>query len=312
MRQLPVDRLTLAFILVTAVAAILIAVIFNNIIDRSYDRVKQVREDKSGADPTSEIASELVKNADNAKKVFSDTKGLPNQLRISDETLKSGQFEDMAKRWDITKLKLLRCEYDPKDFAKLKDMKIKAIGLSDCLVDKTVIDNISQMPKLNQLEMFRCDIADNAFENIATSKITLLKFRKCGPDSLHAKLTVRQIKDISRMSNLETWDLSKNDFEPGALRHLEDVQCEMINLSNTSITDEDLKSVRKMPRLKYLHLNNPPHVTCEGLKNLQGAKLLKHIEINPPLLNCKELGDLKRISDTHSGHPPDKLQFDQM
>lgn len=304
----PMDRLQMIFIIVVAVAAVAVAVIGTHIVDSSYEHVKEIKQANIEGSPD-DISMDIVKSADDAKAILAKTGTPPNELRFSDQTITRTDLKMFVDRPGYTKLKILRCDFDAKDFDVLKDSNLKTVGLSDVPVDKTLIDCLIEIPKLSTLEMFRCDIQSNALTNLAVSKVRLIKFRKCGETS-HRIFTKSLVKDLARSPNLIHAELSKNRFDDGALEAFEGSQCMVINIARTNATDDDMETFKRLPRLQYLELDDTP-ITCKGLKLLADSSSLKQVHTSVSASSCSFPEELLGKFQNNLYRVPDQYQFER-
>lgn len=274
----------MVFIVVVAIAAIAIAVIVSHIVDRSYEHVSEIKKTKIEG-TADDISMDIVKNADDAKTILAKTSGSPNELKFSDQTVTRDDLKIFLAEPKYTKLKILRCDFDSKDFDVLKDTKVKIVSISDCPIDKALIDALSDMPKLHTIEMFRCDISKNALMNLAVSKVRLIKFRKCG-ETANRIFTKSIFKDLARMPTLVHAELGKNTFEDHAIDGLAGAQCMVLNIARTNATDEDMETLKHLPRLQYVDLESCGHVTCNGLKLVNQNASVKSVRTDIPVSSC--------------------------
>jgi hypothetical protein len=289
-----VDRLQLVFIVIVAVAAVAIAVIASHIVDSSYEHVKEIKQANIEG-TTEDLSMDIVKNADDAKTILAKTGSDPDELRFSDQTITRTDLRLFVDQPRYTRLKMLRCDFNSKDFDVLKDSQIKTVSLSDEPVDKALIDCLVAMPKLSTLEMFRCDIQKTAFGNLGVSKIHFLKLKKCG-ETVDRIFTRQLVKDIARMPSLLYAELSKNNFEDNALTALSGAQCLILDLAKTNVSDADLETVKQLPRLQYLQLDDCAQVTCAGLKSLESSSSLQHVRTTVSTASCGlSPGSLKKF-----------------
>ncbi len=280
----PIDRLQMVFIVIVAVAAIAIAVIGSNIVDRSYEHVKEIKQTKIEA-ATDDISMEIVKNADDAKTMLSRAKGSANELYFSDHTITRTDLKKLVDDKRLTRFKMLRCDFKSEDFEVLKDSMVTAIRLSDVPVDKTLIDALVAMPKLTTIEMSRCDIAKNALMNLAVSKVRLLRIKKCG-ETEHRIFTQALANDLARMPTLIHADLSKNSFADQSLYGLAGAHCQVLSIARTNASDADLEILKHLPRLQYLEVDSCAPITCQGLKSVAQSISLKHVHTDLPISSC--------------------------
>ncbi|CAN5361547.1 hypothetical protein BH10CYA1_BH10CYA1_33580 [soil metagenome] len=305
----PMDRLQIVFIAVVAIAAIGIAVIVSHIVDRSYEHVKEIKETKIEG-TADDISMDIVKNADDAKTILARTKGSPNELRFFDQTLTQADLKTFVKEPNLTKIKMLRCDFNSADFEVLKDSKVKVVCMSDNPVDKALIDALAEMPKLHTIEMFRCDISKNALMNLAVSKVRLIKFRKCG-ETRDRIFTRAMCKDLARMPTLVHAELSKNTFEDNALEGFAGSQSVVINISRSNATDADLEILQKLPHLQYIDLTFCGRISCKGLKVLNQSTSVKSVRTDIPVSSCNfPPADASKFQPG-SYRVPDGMQFEK-
>ncbi|MBI2810593.1 MAG: hypothetical protein HYX67_07185 [Candidatus Melainabacteria bacterium] len=305
----PMDRLQLVFIVVVAIAAIGVAVIVSHIVDSSYEHVKEIKETKIEG-TADDISMDIVKNSDNAKTILARTKGSPNELRFSDQTLTRADLKTFVKEPTLTKFKMLRCDFDSADFKVLKDSQVKVVSMSDCPVDKALIDALSEMPKLRTIEMFRCDISKNGLMNLAASKVRLIKFRKCG-ETRNRIFTRTMFKDLARMPTLVHAELSKNTFEDNAIAGLAGSQLAVLNISRSNATDVDLETLKHLPRLQYVDLQFCAQVTCNGLKLLDQNPSVKAVRTDVVVSSCNLPPSDATKFQPGSYRVPDEWQFEK-
>ncbi len=305
----PMDRLQVVFIVVVAIAAIGIAVMISHIVDRSYEHVKEIKDTKIEG-TADDLSMDIVKNADDAKTILARTKGSPNELRFSDQTITRADLKTFVNEPNLTKLKLLRCDFQSSDFDVLKDSKVKIFAISDCPVDKTLIDALAEMPKLTTIEMFRCDISRNALMNLAVSKVRLIKFRKCG-ESRDRIFTKSIFKDLARMPTLVYAELSKNTFEEHAIEGFAGAQCLVLNLAKSNAADADLETLKKLPKLQYLDLEYCAQVSCKGLKAMNQCASLKSVRTDIPVSSCNFTAADATKFQPASYRVPDEYQFEK-
>ena len=305
----PMDRLQMVFIVVVAVAAIAIAVIVSHIVDRSYEHVSEIKQAKIEG-TTDDISMDIVKNADDAKTILAKTSGAPYELRFTDQTVTRADLQTFVTESKYTKFKMLRCDFDSKDFDVLKDSKVKIVSMSDCPVDKTLMDALADIPKLHTIEMFRCDISKNALMNLAVSKVRLIKLRKCG-ETRNRIFTKSIFKDLARMPTLVHLELSKNTFEDHAIDGFAGGQCLVLNISRTNATDEDLETLKQLPRLQYVDLEFCGKVTCKGLKLVNQNPSVKSVRTDIPVSSCNfPPADISKFQPG-TYRVPDDMQFER-
>lgn len=281
----PVDRLQLVFIVVVAVAAIAVAIICAQIVDRSYEHVKEIKETKIEG-TTDDISMDIIKNSADAKNLIDKARDTREEARFYDDTITKESIEKLYERPDLTRLKILRCDYDSSVFEAVKKLKLKAVSMSDVPVDKKMLDAFLEIPTLTQIEMFRCNLEPTSLDNLAVSKVRLVKFRKCG-EGQNRVFTAELFKDMARSPILEHAELSKSHFEPGAMEGLKDSHLAVLNVSQTNLSDSDLNVIKDMPELQYLDIDNCPGVTCVGLKAVLKAPKLKQAGTSVVVSSCE-------------------------
>ncbi|MBS1954897.1 MAG: hypothetical protein JST89_11965 [Cyanobacteria bacterium SZAS-4] len=305
----PMDRLQMVFIVIVAVAAIAIAVIVSHIVDRSYEHVSEIKQTKIEG-TTDDISMDIVKNADDAKTILAKTSGSPNELKFTDQTVTRADLKTFVNEPKYTKFRMLRCDFDSKDFDVLKETKVKIVSMSDCPVDKELMDQIVEMPKLHTIEMFRCDISKNAFTNLAVSKVRLIKLRKCG-ETRDRIFTKSLFKGLARMPTLVHAELSKNTFEDHAIDGFAGAQCMVLNISRTNATDEDLETLKHLPHLQYADLEFCGKLTCKGLKFVNQNPSVKSVRTDIPVSSCNfSAADVSKFQPS-SYRVPDDMQFER-
>jgi hypothetical protein len=307
MNRDPMDRLQLVFIVIVAVAAVAIALIAFHIVDSSYEHVNEVKQAHLEG-TTDDISMDIVKSADDAKTILAKTGSDPDELRFSDQTITRADLRVFVDQPRYTKMKMLRCDFDAKDFDVLRDSKVTTVSLSDEPVDKALIDRLVAMPKLSTLEMFRCDVQKSALGNLGVSKIHFVKMRKCG-ETVDRIFTRAIVRDLARMPALVHAEISKNKFEEHALSAISGAQCLVLNVAKSNASDEDLKTIKSLPRLQYLDLEDCAQVTCSGLKSLESCSTLQHVRTNVPLSSCNFSPESAKKFQLSLYHVPSEYRF---
>jgi Leucine-rich repeat (LRR) protein len=121
------------------------------------------------------------------------------------------------------------------------------------------------------------------------------------------KVTDEDLKDLSKLVNLETLDLSCGEITNKALEHIKGLKnLQTLDLRNTQVSDAGLAMLKELKSLKQLYLTNCP-VTDDGLVHLRGLNLealyvggLLDKVTDKGVRHLKELKNLQKLYVPHA------------
>jgi hypothetical protein len=234
-------------------------------------------------------------------KPFSAARGLVkvpgNKFLLFDVSYDGVQNLDWLKELkpdDIQALWVLRADLSESDCKKLSLLHgVKALDMRETdVAGKGFQYMIEGMPALEQLELSRTSVTDDAFPSI--TRLKHLKRLVMGS----TEVTNSGITQLSGLTELEHLELSKTRITDKGLIPVAKMQnLSVLNLSDDNIGDEGIVYVSKLPRLTVLHLTRSK-MTDETLKSLAKMRTLSRLSINGTKITNQ---GIKNLASGHLG-----------
>jgi len=194
-------------------------------------------------------------------------------LEIHDQTFDNLDLEPLA---NLSKLKTLHLEcpygrYNSRKF-NIKDnsfkglKKVKKLSIRGFTINETVLNDISAMPKLEDLTLQTCFHTTKDYSSLAKLKKTL-KYLTLRSHTYRSGIITEFPESILSLTNLKNLTIAYNEINqiPSGITNL--VKLESINFSNNLITEMP-SSLSELPKLKYLDIS--------GNGNLEGKAIINN------------------------------------
>ena len=173
---------------------------------------------------------------------------------------------------------------------KLKKLKKFALRNSRYSTT-TTLELLSEAPALESLELFECGEISNLY---ALSRIRKLKHLSIVPED---SLSYAPLVECKNLKSIKL--TSASSIDDSALKSLARIQSlESIDLSETTVTDEGLAELGKLPNLRKLVLKECDEVTGEAFADFQFPEKLKILNLERATkFTDQGLAELKRFTN---------------
>ena len=159
-------------------------------------------------------------------------------------------------------------------FSQLGDLsELTDLSLENCRIQADDVISISNIPKLEWLNLYRTPLGELGVKLISKSKsIGLLPTGKAG-------VTDRGLENLCNMSQLIYLGLRGNPITDAGARHLFKLKnLEGLYLGETQVTDRTIAEIAHLSRLQKLWLHDLP-ITDEAIDYLAMLKQLRELHI---------------------------------
>jgi len=192
-------------------------------------------------------------------------------LEIHDQTFDNLDLKPLAS---LSKLKTLHLEcpygrYNSRKYNIKSDSfkglkKVKKLSIRGFSINESVLEDISAMPKLEDLTLQTCFHTTKDYSSLAKLKKTL-KYLTIRSHTYRSGIITEFPESILSLTNLRNLTIAYNEIDqiPSGITNL--VKLESINFSNNLITEMP-SFLSELPKLKYLDLN--------GNGNLEGQAVI--------------------------------------
>lgn len=165
-------------------------------------------------------------------------------------------------------------------------------SLSLYIFDNTILNGISALQQLKKLYLEKTKYTTPSFPILNISEIGKLS----NLEELKLKyfnLTEDEMKIFSMLNNLKTLNLQGCTFPSSTIHYLNSNTLKELNVSQTIISDGDLKDLTNLSNLENLDLSNCFQITSAGLAHLKNLPNLKKVNLSGCLqLSRQALADL--------------------
>ncbi len=298
--------------------------------EESHELLKRLRTHRDEAHMIDSIRASVEKldfcsfdpslTRDQLASTLSKLRALPNLKQIS---LPRGTTDDhlreIAGCRHLNSLRITADEITPDGLMHLKDLK----ALSHLSISKLFYSNedfavglqhLNALPNLKSLSLYNCRLADSGLSDLKAPRLTELTMEKCRIENLGPAL-----KD--RMPGLKTLDLSDSALADETLKSLQGLKnLETLYLYKTNISDRGLAHLKDLEKLRHLNLDYTSNIDGTGLASLSNsdgylpnlAKLslvAMKLSDNRNLQNLKNLPNLKDLSLVYGHFTDQSLQY---
>ena len=178
------------------------------------------------------------------------------------------------KKAKVSEIILQDTDVPRRFFFQLGDLsELTDLSLENCRIERNDIVAISNLPKLEWLNLYRTPLGEQGVKLISKSKsIGLLPTGKAG-------VTDRGLENLCNMSQLIYLGLRGNPITDAGARHLFKLKnLEGLYLGETQVTDRTIAEIVHLSRLQKLWLHDLP-ITDEAIDYLAMLKQLRELHI---------------------------------
>jgi hypothetical protein len=177
----------------------------------------------------------------------------------------------------------------PNLLKQVADGAVAGIHISDVEAVDATMEQLSHFKSLRRLAIRQVEVSDAGMKYLKplTNLEVLIVVRSLVKGSTVFELPLKKLLLL---------DLSYQDLDHRGLQNITrfDSLTEL-KLSNTLISDDDLKAIGKLSKLERLDLTGNKHVTDRGLEYLKGLKHLTHLDIRRTSVTTQGLRQLKEL-----------------
>lgn len=256
-----------------------------------------------------DIAGKYTTDAGLARVHFRDLSPL-RTLNLSSTEITDNGLKPLQGLSDLMALDLSRSDVGDAGLAQLKGLtQLRWLNLRDTRVTDAGLTHLKALPQLQWLDLtntkvspaglqhVKCltqlerlylpgstGIRDDGVDNLRqTLPNCVTELRPWRPDAKIKESVGRELEYLERRFDLRSIDISNSRVTDDDLRHVKEMpQLRWIDLSNTNVSDEGLEHLVGLTRLRELHLNGS-RCTPEGIKKLQQALPKCEIIWKPPV-----------------------------
>lgn len=178
---------------------------------------------------------------------------------------------------------------DPNLLKQVADGAVVGIHINDVEAVDATMEQLSHFKRLRRLAIRQVEVTDAGLKCLKslTNLEVLIVVR-----SLVRGTTVFELP----LKKLLLLDLSYQELDHSGLQKITRFAgLTELKLSNTLISDDDLKAIGKLSKLERLDLTGNKHVTDRGLQYLKGLKYLTHLDIRRTSVTTQGLRQLKEL-----------------
>lgn len=194
---------------------------------------------------------------------------------LSDLVLRDAELQELANNQNLQTLNLSHCSFSGPSSAKLS---VKTIHVSNSTLDANAIAFIARSPSIKCAEFFKCTFQPLSLHALRSSRIAWLQIRNSKVLTTDNSFCTGDIADISSMSHLIHLELERSEIGANILGGIKKSNVQVVNLHGCNVTDTDLASISKSPRLQYVDILSNPKVSVAGIKSLLHAPKIQHIK----------------------------------
>lgn len=163
--------------------------------------------------------------------------------------------------------------------------RLTYLSLDDPALTDIVFEAISPLVNLVELNVQDSDFTDTALVCLGSlTKLQTLSFIECS-------LSGVGFKYLTHLTSLSSLDLTSSKIADAALSQLAALNLQILNLGDTSLTDEAISSLALLTSLRTLDLHDCAGMTAESLFALTSLKHLESLSVCVPA--SRWLGPLK-------------------
>lgn len=225
-------------------------------------------------------------------------------LDLTDNQISDTAIEELASLPNLMFLKIWGGQISDKSLEAIAKMpKLKVLGLNYTKVTDAGIRQLTGLKNLQEIYLFGTDVGDDgmrALAEIPTLKTLVLRNTRISDDGVAAlsslpnlaKLDLSETNSpgvtnesaphfakMEKLQDVNLWSTQIGNPVVAEIAELESVT--RLNLDKTSINDEALKMLEKMPQLKWLHVgSNYERITDEGAESLLELENLKYLNVS--------------------------------
>ena len=178
------------------------------------------------------------------------------------------------KKGKVSEIILIDKDVPSGFFSQLGDLsELTDLSLENCRIEPDNIVAISNLPKLEWLNLYRTPLGEQEVNLLSkSSNIVLLPLGKVG-------VTNRGLENLCKMSQLTYLGLRGNPITDAGARHLSKLKnIEGIYLGETQVTDRTIAEIAHLSRLQKLWLHDLP-ITDEAVSHIAMLKQLREVHI---------------------------------
>ena len=224
---------------------------------------------------------QLTLNAVYSDKITAETVGNVRcltslrSLSIYVPDLSPGVVDDVASLPSLEELHLQLVSLTANDLLKLNRLPLRTLGLNDVRIDESAGLALSEMTRLESLSIDSCEFPsglDATFQPMPRIKsLKVFGGTKSQPS---------QLKFLESFPNLQCLWIVSIDVDESRLQQIGRLgDLEELSLQFTGLTDDGLRSLRTLTKLRRLILGNDDQFSGGGLRYLESSKELEELSV---------------------------------
>lgn len=201
-------------------------------------------------------------------------------------------------------------KYTPQEIAQAESKILAA----NCAVHHTTLPPLTPNGPKQQGPVdyvaFPVDITDDGITKLIPhlQKLPALETLDLGVDAYNfrfaQKFTPKGLKEIAKLSNVKAvrFENSKAITHDGLVELAKMPSLQWLDLSGTTLTDNDLRALANFPSLLTVVLKELPQLTDQGIKHLQQIPRLRTLKVhvlNNPTAMTAEIAKIAKLTDLH-------------
>lgn len=234
---------------------------------------------------------------------FSRYTGL-KRLNAGNDSLTNEMVPELAVFEHLEVLSLSGTAINGKTFRDLRLRALQNLDLSNTMVRDRYIGDIPNLEKLQVLDLRQTPVTDAGVSHLVSARnLRQLHVggssgaRRVGLDPIRSGATYGSISDLSclviaELKNLEVLDLSNTYITDEGLGYLKELtQLRELYIANTRITDHGLATLTGMKNLEVLNLGNTL-ITDAGMVYLKSLSMLRELDLSTTTIGVTGLEHL--------------------
>lgn len=222
---------------------------------------------------------------------FSRYTGL-KRLIAGNDSLTNEMLPQLAVFKHLEVLSLSGADINGETFQDLRFRSLRNLDLSSTMVQDAYIGDIPNLEKLQVLDLRQTPVTDAGVGHLVSARnLRQLHVggssgaRRIGLDPIRSGATFGSISDLSclviaELKNLEVLDLSNTYITDEGLGYLKELtQLRELCIANTRITDQGLATLTGMKNLEVLNLGNTL-ITDAGMVYLKSLSMLRELDLS--------------------------------
>lgn len=210
-----------------------------------------------------------------------------SECSFSRTVLTDTDLQKLADNKNLRTLNLTHCSFAGKLSAQTT---AQTIHVAHSSVDANAISFIALSPSIRCAEFFSCEFQPLSLDSLRSSKIAWLQIRNSKVLTHDNSFCTADIADIAAMPNLVHLELERSEIAANTLGGISTSAVKVANLRDCDLSDSDLASISKSPRLQYINILSNPKLSAAGVAQLLRA---------PKIRQIKSDLDLSKLALTH-------------